>query len=301
MKVGVNEAVELKALAGELGIPFANLLRGYVLEDLLLRFAESDYREYLWLKDDRMLGGEAYRRGDEAALRFFYRERSRFLVPGKQVPGQVLTAALAAQMLAEVLQPENEREVRWEGTASGEPGAVTLALDAYYRDMCVPVSVEFRTLTDENRRPEARTLRGVAIPGKEISYLTYSAEIMVSQDLFEILEKLELIGDMGAYYRVYQALKSQPLSGRLVLDELCALAEGVPQVKKEKRVEQLAGYRSYSYMRKRWQQYGKRHGAVARWEEALDLILALAEPVWVSLCRGEVFLYDWMPELGRLL
>ena len=56
MKVGVNEAAELKALAEEKGIPFANLLWTYVLEDLLLRIGESSYEEYLWLQSHRMLG-----------------------------------------------------------------------------------------------------------------------------------------------------------------------------------------------------------------------------------------------------
>lgn len=37
------------------------------------------------------------------------------------------------------------------------------------------------------------------------------------------------------------------------------------------------------------------------WEEALDLILAMAEPIWKSFCGGEVFLADWMPELGRFI
>ena len=87
-----------------------------------------------------------------------------------------------------------------------------------------------------------------------------------------------------------------------MLEELSELAEHSPQVKKERRLEQVAGYRDYAYMRKRWDQYAKRHGAVSTsWENVLERILALVTPLWTCLCRDEIFFDDWMPELGRYM
>ncbi|MCM1284204.1 MAG: hypothetical protein NC180_10970 [Muribaculaceae bacterium] len=302
MKVGVNEATELKALAERLELPFANLLWGYVLEDLMLRVCASAYREHLWLRSERPLGEEAYRRGTEPELSFFYRESSRLPAPEKLVPGQMLTTELGGQMLREIFDKPNKREVCWEGAAAGEAGAVTLELGALYRGMRVPVTMRMRTLADANQRPETRQIAAAAIEGAKIVCQVYSADNRVSHDLFEIFEKLELIGDMGAYFRVYQALKTQPLSGRYLMEEMQALTEKKPQVKKEKRILQLAGYKNYAYMRRRWEQYVKRQREEAPpWEEALELVLRLAGPLWLSLCRGEVFLDDWMPELGRYM
>lgn len=302
MKVGVNEAAELKALAEEKGIPFANLLWTYVLEDLLLRIGESSYEEYLWLQSHRMLGEEACRRGEEGEIIYLYQQSSRLPAPEKLVPGQKLSAQLAEQFVQEVFLPENKREIGWKAEVAEQNNRVTLEFQAFYKDMTVPVTVEIRSISMENQRPEVRTFSAVSLPGKTISCQIYSSENQVGRDLFEIMEKLELIGDMGAYDRLYQTLKSQSLSGRYVLEELEMRAEAVPQVKKERRLLQLKEYRNYAYMRKRWEQYEKRHGkSGVTWEDALDLILALAEPVWNSLCNGGIFFDDWMPELGRLL
>ena len=47
MKVGVCEATELKKRSEMLSIPFADLLWGYAVEDLMLRVSTSAYREFL--------------------------------------------------------------------------------------------------------------------------------------------------------------------------------------------------------------------------------------------------------------
>lgn len=46
MKVGVCEATELKKRSEILSIPFADLLWGYAVEDLMLRVSTSAYREF---------------------------------------------------------------------------------------------------------------------------------------------------------------------------------------------------------------------------------------------------------------
>ena len=302
MKVGVNEAVELKMIEEQTQIPFADLLRVYALEDFLLRISGSDYREYLWLTNDRMLGEAAYRKGGDIALDFTYHKDKYPPAAELMIAGQVLSPALAEQMLKSVLMVENMRGIRWEGRVSGGFGAVTIELTADYKEMLMPLTVEIRQIEIANERPETKKLAALTIPGAEIEYRVYSCENQVCSDLFEIMEKLELIGDMGAFCRVYQILKTQPLSARYLIEELEALAGNRPKVRQERRIAQLAGYRNYTYMRKRWEQYVKRQQASeVPWEEALDLILALAEPLWKSFCSGEVFLADWMPELERFM
>lgn len=124
----------------------------------------------------------------------------------------------------------------------------------------------------------------------------------LSYDLFAIMDKLELIGSMGSYYDAYRLLRTQPLSGRYVLEELTVLTAASPKMRKEQRLKQLDGYRAYTYMRKRWEKYLRNHGqAEVPWEDAIDLILVFVSPIWESLCRNEIFFDDWMPELGRFL
>ena len=83
MKVGVCEATELKKRSEMLSIPFADLLWGYAVEDLMLRVSTSAYREFLWLMSLPLLGEEAYRQRAKKRIRFFYKGSEEELTPDK--------------------------------------------------------------------------------------------------------------------------------------------------------------------------------------------------------------------------
>ena len=70
MRVGTIQAPELKELAEQKSLPFANMLRSYALEDMLLRISDSEYRDHLWLTDDGMLGEEGCRREGESVCTY---------------------------------------------------------------------------------------------------------------------------------------------------------------------------------------------------------------------------------------
>lgn len=302
MRVGTNDAPELKELAQEKALTFANVLRSYALEDLMLRLYSSEYGDFLWVADDGMLGEDGCRKEGEVSLLFYYIESTRPIPGDKLVPGRKLDILMAEHLAQQVLAPENSAGICWKSEVSADCGVVLLKLDAFYRDMHVPVTLKFRALAGDGLRPEKKAKDAVGMPGRVLTYWKYASEDQLSRDLFEIMDKLELIGDLGAYYRVYRTLSSQALSGRRILEELSELAGRTPQVKKERRLEQLAGYRDYAYMRNRWNQYVKRHGVPpVPWEKALDSILVLVTPLWKCLCRDEIFFDDWMPELGRYM
>lgn len=302
MKVGVCEAEELKKRSEECSIPFADLLWGYAVEDLMLRISSSSYKDVLWLESFPILGEAAYRERSKKRIRFFYQESERTMPPEKLQPGQKLSEAMVEHMQEEIFGPENAQQIAWSGEITAEENGYRINFVAVYREMQVPLSLSIHSFCADSLRPGTREDTLTAIADKQISYLVFAPENQMCRDLLEIMEKLELIGDMGSYYRVYQILRSQPLSGRYVIDELTALTENMPKVKKEQRLEQIAGYRDYSYMRKRWEKYLRNHGQQpVVWAEALELVLEFLKPVWHSLCCNEIFFDDWMPELGRYL
>ena len=135
----------------------------------------------------------------------------------------------------------------------------------------------------------------------------FSPESRLGEQLFEIMDKLELVSDMKPYGDAYEILKRYSVSGRQIIDIFKVRAKNKPKTVSMHRLEQVYGYRSYAYMRKRWEQYCKRLTrqqrvyANAGWEETLDLILDFLTPVWSAFCNDEIFYDDWMPELGRFL
>ena len=286
-----------------LSIPFADLLWGYAVEDLMLRVSTSAYREFLWLMSLPLLGEEAYRQRAKKRIRFFIREvrknsRRTNCSPVSDYPSQ--WANISKQHF---LQKENAQKIHWEGTVTALSGGIRLSMTAGYFDMKVPLNIEIYSFGAVSQIPGTREEELIAVGGgRKISYLVYSPESELSYDLFAIMDKLELIGSMGSYYDAYRLLRTQPLSGRYVLEELTVLTAASPKMRKEQRLKQLDGYRTYTYMRKRWEKYLRNHGLVEiPWEDALDLILVFVSPIWESLCRNEIFFDDWMPELGRFL
>ena len=303
MKVGVCEAIELKNRSEELSIPFADLLWGYTVEDLMLRITTSVYGDCLWLMSLPLLGENAYRQRAKKKIRFFYKASEEEIPPEILKPGQRLSVAMGEHMKQEIFGSENEQKIRWEGTVTALPGGLRLSMTAYYFDMNVPLNIEIYRFGAISQSPGQREDALLAVgDGRRISYLVYSPESEMSYDLFAIMDKLELIGSMGSYYDAYRLLRTQSLSGRYVLEQLDALTASSPVMRKEQRLYQVASYGTYTYMCKRWEKHLRSHGlAEVPWEEAHGLILKFLSPIWESLCRNEIFFDDWMPELGRYL
>ena len=132
--------------------------------------------------------------------------------------------------------------------------------------------------------------------------MCYSKENILSENLFEMMRKLELVSDMAVYDNINEIIKNQTISGRHIMEELQACAKKEPKVLNMKRLNQVASYRNYGYMKKRWQQYAKRNKKKSEeWEDVLDRILKFTEPVWRAVCNNEIFFDDWMPDLERFL
>ena len=72
------------------------------------------------------------------------------------------------------------------------------------------------------------------------------------------MDKLELVSDMKPYGDAYEILKRYSVSGRQIIDIFKVRAKNKPKTVSMHRLEQVYGYRSYAYMRKRWEQYCKR-------------------------------------------
>lgn len=302
MVLGACEETSLKKRSEELGLSFSDLLWGYMIEDMMLRICASEYKEILWLETVPVLGKDAYCAREQKRLRFFYQESERKIPAERLEPGQKLTSAMVERLLMDLFLQGNKQEIHWMWRVNEEKGAFFVSLEGDYRNMKVPIMLCIRGGREERQIPGKREEVLTAIPGGKVSYLIYAPENQLSRDLFMILEQLELVRDMECYWSAYEILKSQSLSGRFVLEELEVLSKEKPGVKTKKRLQQVAGYREYAYMRKRWDKYARNHGKdPVPWKEALDLILAFTEPLWNSFCENEIFFDDWMPELGRFL
>jgi hypothetical protein len=327
MIVGMQPDLFLTGIAEREGLSIADALRGYAIEELLGRIYGLAYGEFLWLRGMQAVGAENYRRRQESCLEFYYVESRKYIAPGKIVPGAQWTDALRNRLQKELFEVQDAKQLSWtvenlavfsknakdeqpkstgtepnSGEAEHQRATWVWTLRANYRDMHTPVMVKITPLSERNLLPEKRLLSLLAEPGKTMTVFEYSAESRLAEDFFEIMKMLELISDMAPYDRVNRILKTESVNGRHMMEELEEKLKAEPKLRREKRMEQLEGYRNYTYMKKRWQQYERRHAAEEEpWTEVMDRLLRFGTPIWQALCRKEVFFDDWMPELSRFL
>lgn len=302
MKHTIIEKAALKEKSEELGIPFSNLLAGYVLEELMYLIEDSPFSLFLWLKNGSALGIEQYRKKNILTLDFAYLTEPLAMKKEGVVPGQKLSLKMGYVMLAYILKVEKVPEISWKGRASASENAVDLEIAGEFEEMTVPVHIRVTELTEEGLVPVKRDFPLFMEKGRKIPYLEYPSESILTEQLFYIIKNMELIPEMSAYDKVYQMLASEAVDGRHIvkmLGELCKKEQLVPETS---RVQEIIAYRNYSYMRKRWEKY-LRHcdRKEPSWEAVMNLLDEFLSRIWKSLCDDEVFFGDWMPELGRFL
>lgn len=292
----------LKAKSEELGIPFSNLLAGYVLEELMYLIEDSSFSLFLWLKNSHVLGIEQYRRKNILTLEFGYVTDKLAMKKEGIVPGQELSLKMGYVMLAYILKVDKVPEISWKGRAAMKGNAVELEITGELEEMVVPIHIRITKLTEEGLSPVRSDFPLFMQGNRKIPYLGYPVESVLAEQLFVIIRDMELLPEMRAYAMVYQILKSDAVDGRHIREMLsayCAREELIPDAG---RVDTILAYRHYTYMRKRWEKY-LRHGKKKEptWDEVLEVLTEFLPRIWNSLCRDEVIFGDWMPDLGRFL
>lgn len=290
-----------KSIKDEISI--SDILYGYAIEDLMKKIEKSSFKEYLWLTNDEALGEQAYKKKTKEKLEFLYVES------GKRNFSKTVVAGIAFEKkVLELLEKElfsnnkEETDISWEcQTVEKEHGA-NLFLTCTYMDMHVPITVKIESIAQGAKRPKPRQMEFMFEKKKNCEYLSYSKESILSENLFEIMRKLELISDMEAYDIANETIKSQSISGRHIIEDFKNLGEKEPKVVTMKRLEQVLSYKDYGYMKKRWQQYARNKKInTDEWEEVMERLEKFLCPLWTALCKDEIFFDDWMPELGRFL
>ena len=299
MKVGINMSPLLKEKSNQLHIPFADLLRGFVIEDFLERVYTSEFSNRFWLINADAVGMESFQARIERPLLFFYAKSERNLDPARLLPGQKLSLDMMMAFTDAFFMKQTD--VYWRVMKEPSPDFMGWQLEGEYFEMRVPLTVRIQEISESAGHPNKQTYVPFMDSSHEFEMYMYASEHQLGEKVYEIISKLELIADMEPYATANQILRSEPVSGRHIIEELTEFTAGSPKMRRIKRMEQLEEYMHYTYMRKRWQQYAKHHGIEEEWEDVLARILCFLRPIWQALCDNQVFFDDWMPELGRFL
>ena len=291
MKLGVDFPLEWKKLSEQSGIAISDILYGYAVEDLMVRLEKSSFHENMWITNEDVLTEESFRKNIKKSISFYYKEMGK----------KALNLSLVETLLEEI-KMQDIHGVFWTYTIEEKDGVFFLHLEAHYKDMRIPVVVIVEAVPENAQSPKQKSMELRYVSKRSCKYYSYSKESILAEVLFEVLRKLELVGDMSAYSIANEILKRDSISGRHILEEFKVLGEKEPKVVNLKRLEQIEGYQTYAYMEKKWQQYEKRQGRIPEeWSKVLKRIMKFLGPTWRALCENEIFFDDWMPELERFL
>lgn len=273
---------DLYKLSQEMNTNFPDLLWQYVAEDLFWRLEKTGLIENYWLKNQD------------------------YLEKKKIVLFQTTDKKNSLEKLQKIL--EEESDIEWSGSFEEEKWSLSAKYSNCNHNQIspeiieIPFQIEIHRLIDEGLVSPTRVeIEFINRKHKKIVMNSYSIETILGEHIFEIIRKLELINDMKSYEVVFSILDSNSISGRRIIEILEVFSKKEPKVISKRRLEQIEEYKTYSYMKKRWNQHAKRRQIQCSWEEVVDKILSFIKPLWTAMCNNEIFFDDWMPELGRFL
>lgn len=280
--------------SAELMIPLERLLAGYVMEQLVIKLSDSERGARLLLKNPGVLGLSGSAGGRVHKLYYAYVKQA----------GEVFRKADFAAFLKNTIKWETQTNIDWSWRSHMEQNRLIVELVAVLDDMRMPIELSIDPIDGGSDCHSAGeyTVRLLMENNKTCRIAVYPMQELFFGDLSEALLKLELIGDMAVYERMYEALGMLDLEGRKFqksLERLCA-EHGITMDKM--RYTQVEGYLAYPFMIKKWKSYLKKSGKNApSWEEVYGRFLSFLLPPWTASLEGMVYLGSWIADLGRYL
>lgn len=282
-----------------------NRAAGNGAKKIIQKIAVSSLREKLLLRDDKFIKEKWYQDHFVNYLEFFSIKEGladTIEVLEDLFPLESLENDLKEETAQEAHEKEKEcevflyqkREERWE---EGEKNP-RIHLKIVIWPFQIPFVLELIPYEGEILLPEEKILESV-LPEK-ISYCMFTPEEYLSRSFYRIIDDLELIYSLSWYNDSYDILTKKVVEGRKVSKSLgqLLLENSIPAL--EERLDIVSSFEDYEYMEKRWENYNK-GAACPEWKQVIELLIRFFTPIFEMIQKDEVFIGDWMPQVGRYL
>lgn len=192
----------------------------------------------------------------------------------------------------------SRREERWE---EGEKNP-RIHLKITERPYHIPFEIEIIPYKGEIREFQEKVFRGREREEQEITYFMLTPEEYISRSFYEIMDNLELIGNLSWYREIYDILLKEVIIGKKVSQSFGQLLMECPIPLLKTRLDIINEYEDYGYMKKRWEIQNSREGIYGpSWSQVIQLLVKFFTPILEMALRDEIFIGDWIPQFGRYL
>ncbi len=268
-------------------------------EEILKRIQLFSKREKLLLKNDSFL--------EENRKQNSLTDRMEFFTPEKELENIIIELeklflsgqkekSPPAQECIKICIDDKRKELGNETECFNN-----LFLQIHKNPYCIPFEIRLLPYTKDYIYPREKTRK--SLWNEEIfTYYTFPPEEILVIAFYEILNGLELLNDLSWYKEIYEILNREPLEGRKIWESFSHLLQEQPIPSLEKRLDTIESYKNYGYMKKRWKSQSRRsRGHYPQWEQVITLLVTFFTPIFDGVLNDEIFLGDWMPQLGRYL
>lgn len=278
-------------------MPFAQVLGGAVLEEIIRRISVSCLHEELWLKNGSIIGKEQYAKHLRLTLEY------ACMVSKQGDPtGLTKLSKLSSDFCDEILELEDAYGVCVHLENQSLQKFLLFELQAELEGMQVPVAVKCYLHQDDKISPRKEEFSCMMFPEVTVSYNSYPVETLLVEKYIEIITKLELLPNIGVYYDIYTLLNQKSVDGRKVREFIQDQCVYTGMFNGDKRLEIIAGYRDYTYMKKKWKVFLRSiNQREPSWESVIERFLQFFGPICEAVTEDHIFFGDWMPELNRFL
>jgi hypothetical protein len=281
----------LQGRSRELGLPLERIFACYVKEQLALRLSAASGGKRFLLKNPRSLSlHEPY---DSRRLSYGYVMQE----------GEQFTRAAISQSFRQVLKCEQETSItwNWQSRMAGDHMCVELVAELDGMELPLELLVYPMSLEDAGLAA-TQEIRLLMENNGRTQIAVYPQEALFFEDMGELLTKLELMGDMAVYERIYEGLGILSFEGRQFWQKLEASCTQWNIKLDEMRYQQLERYRTYPYLIKKWKAYLRKNGRqLPTWDDVYGRIWEFLSPPWEAAKKDLIYLGTWIPDIGRYL
>jgi hypothetical protein len=166
----------------------------------------------------------------------------------------------------------------------------------------IDVKLKSSSLQNDKIYPVRKEIICKADETERFEIWLYPMEIQVVELLTEIMSKMELINDMDIIFRLNKILTEETLDGLKLSRKIEEKIEKKQMRLSPEKKEKINSYGNYKYLITKWNKYlrvSKRNEPT--WEQQYNVFMKFLMPLWDAAYNGEIFIGNWMPELGRYL
>lgn len=272
----------------QLHIPYQHLLIGcakeWILDQLLSKLTSYN----LFVKRSFQLGLDAYRHGSPRQL-YISLTAEELL---KDQVEEIL--AKCFENVSYIVDEINQKDETYRN--------YRITIDVPFDKLTVPITVNLESMTEMKAQKVVYPLELLYEDARTIEITCYYPEMELAELFADAYDRMELMMDMAALDSIYYYSTTNKFDGRYLMMNIVSVMEKQGMKLSYETLELLYRSMQSKSIASRFKGYLRSQKRTEpKYTQVYDCFYKIYDPICTTILRDEIFLGDWMPEVGRYL